>query len=107
VKALAAIQRVSGVDVVLVGRGGGATEDLAAFNDERVARAIAASRVPVISAVGHEIDTTLADLVADVRASTPTMAATMAVPALDEVRHTLATQSTHLRQSLTVRVQGR
>ena len=65
---------------MIVGRGGGSLEDLWAFNDERVARAIAASRVPVVSAVGHEIDVTIADLVADRRAPTPTAAAAMVVP---------------------------
>ena len=60
---------------MIVGRGGGSAEDLFAFNDERVARAIAAARVPVVSAVGHEVDITIADLVADVRAATPSNAA--------------------------------
>lgn len=69
-----------GLDVLIVGRGGGSSEDLSAFNNEAVARAIAASRVPVISAVGHEIDVTIADLVADVRAATPTAAAEMVSP---------------------------
>lgn len=67
-------------DVLIVGRGGGANEDLSAFNTELVVRAIAAAQTPVISAVGHESDVTLADLVADVRAATPTHAATLAVP---------------------------
>jgi exodeoxyribonuclease VII large subunit len=80
VRALAEISRVSEVDVLIVGRGGGSLEDLWAFNDERVARAIAAARVPVVSAVGHEIDVTIADLVADRRAPTPTAAAAMVVP---------------------------
>ncbi|MGN1400356.1 MAG: exodeoxyribonuclease VII large subunit [Bacillus sp. (in: firmicutes)] len=72
-------------DVLIVGRGGGSIEELWAFNDEEVARAIYSSRLPVISAVGHETDTTIADFVADVRAATPTAAAELAVPNIIEV----------------------
>lgn len=80
IRALRRIQKLPALDAVIVGRGGGAAEDLVAFNDERVARAIANCRVPVISAVGHEVDVTIADLVADVRAATPSNAAELAVP---------------------------
>ncbi|MBX3028101.1 exodeoxyribonuclease VII large subunit [bacterium] len=80
VAALDDLGREAEVDVIIVGRGGGSIEDLWAFNEERVARAIAAAPVPVVSAVGHEIDVTLADLAADCRAATPTAAAAMVVP---------------------------
>ena len=73
------------IDVLIVGRGGGSIEDLWAFNEEIVARAIYASRVPIISAVGHEVDFTIADFVADLRAPTPTGAAEMAVPNISDV----------------------
>jgi exodeoxyribonuclease VII large subunit len=89
VAALDALQRDASVDVIVVARGGGSPEDLACFNDERLARALYASRIPVISAVGHETDVTIADLVADVRAPTPSAAAELAVPDRSELRDTV------------------
>lgn len=80
VAALRTVARLESIDCCIIGRGGGAREDLAAFNDEALCRAIAACPVPVISAVGHEVDVTLADLVADLRAATPSQAAEFALP---------------------------
>ena len=88
------------VDVLIVGRGGGSAEDLSAFNEECVARAIFDSRIPVISAVGHEIDFSIADLVADVRAETPTAGAQMAVPDTEELRGTIEELKETLLQNL-------
>lgn len=85
VEAIGLVARWGRADVVIVGRGGGSREDLWAFNDERVARAIAACPIPTISAVGHEVDFTIADLVADHRAATPSAAAETAVPVLAEI----------------------
>ncbi|MBI5779378.1 MAG: exodeoxyribonuclease VII large subunit [Planctomycetes bacterium] len=88
-------------DVLIVGRGGGSIEDLWAFNEEIVARAISHSQIPIISAVGHEIDYTIADLVADRRAPTPSAAAEIVLPIKEELTDTLA----HLRQKLVISLQ--
>lgn len=79
-RALDNLERYPGLDVVIFGRGGGSFDDLMAFNDERVVRRVAAAGVPIVSAVGHEIDVTLTDLAADVRAATPSQAAELVVP---------------------------
>lgn len=85
VRAIQMAESVNSIDVLIVGRGGGSIEDLWAFNEESVARAIFSCRIPIISAVGHETDTTIADFVADRRAPTPTAAAEMAVPSKEEL----------------------
>ena len=91
IRAFGDLQLVAGIEVIILARGGGSLEDLAAFNDEGVARAIARSRVPVISAVGHETDFTIADFIADLRAATPSAAAELAVPLRAELMETVET----------------
>jgi exodeoxyribonuclease VII large subunit len=101
--AISKMRRWKLVDVMIIGRGGGARDDLRAFNHETVARAIAACEMPVISAVGHEIDTTVCDLVADFRAATPSAAAERAVPTLAELQSTLRSRRGALIAALTNR----
>ena len=87
-------------DLIITGRGGGSLEDLWAFNDERVARAIYDSEIPIISAVGHEPDITIADFVADVRAATPSNAAEIAVLDINDVQYTLGAADNRIRQTI-------
>lgn len=105
VKALRNVHRIPNVDVVIAGRGGGSLEDLWCFNEEKVARAIVACRIPVISAVGHEIDVSIADLVADRRALTPSEAGELVVPSMQDLHDSLAYTAQRLRQVLRNRLE--
>ena len=98
--AIETMNRLAIVDVLIVGRGGGSLEELWAFNDERLARAIYASTIPIISAVGHETDFTIADFVADQRAATPTAAAELAVPDHAELAFKISQVQNRLRRAL-------
>lgn len=101
--AIEALNRLGMVDVMIIGRGGGSLEDLWSFNEEAVVRAIAASRVPIVSAVGHETDVTLADFAADVRAPTPSAAAEMVVPVLTEIVERLGMLTAYCRRAISLR----
>jgi len=99
------LNRLKLADVIIVGRGGGSLEDLWAFNEEVLARSIYESRIPVVSAVGHEIDFTISDMVADVRALTPTQAGELVVPRLEELLETLESAKVGLARGLRRRVE--
>ena len=104
--AIASMNRLSNVDLLIVGRGGGAIEDLWAFNEEIVARAIFASRIPIVSAVGHETDFTIADFVSDHRAPTPSAAIELIVPDGQELRQRIADFESHLKRHIAVRIES-
>ncbi|HID64792.1 MAG TPA: exodeoxyribonuclease VII large subunit [Anaerolineae bacterium] len=106
VAAIEALNQHADVDAIIVARGGGSLEELWAFNDERVARAIYASRVPVVTGVGHETDFTIADFVADVRAPTPSAAAELVVPDRQELRGAVESWRRRLAQLMEGRIEG-
>ena len=99
-RAIDEMNRLAEVDVVIVGRGGGSLEDLWAFNEEVVARAVYRSKIPIISAIGHETDWTICDFVADLRAPTPSAAAELVIASSDELRGRIETLSGRLRRSV-------
>ena len=93
-----------GVDLIIIGRGGGSAEDLWGFNDERLARAVAASEIPVVSAVGHEVDFTICDFVADLRAATPSAAAELSLPDKGDLTRRVQSLATCLTAAQTTRL---
>jgi exodeoxyribonuclease VII large subunit len=107
VRAIEMMNQMAEVDVLIIGRGGGSLEELWAFNEEAVARSIAASKIPIISAVGHETDFTIADFVADLRAATPTAAAELAVPHIAELQSQLSQIRARMVQTLRMTLRNR
>ncbi|MCD6520953.1 MAG: exodeoxyribonuclease VII large subunit [Anaerolineae bacterium] len=106
VRAIERLNEEPGIDVVIVARGGGSMEDLWAFNNEQVARAIAASKAPVVSGVGHETDFTIADFVADLRAPTPSAAAAAVVPDIREVRAQVRAMVEALKELVSAQIEA-
>ena len=104
VRGLAHFNRAKNVDVIILGRGGGSIEDLWAFNEEPLVRAVAMSEIPVISAVGHETDFTLCDFAADKRAPTPSAAAEIAVPNAEDILYTVQTADMRLRRAMNQKI---
>ncbi|HML34331.1 MULTISPECIES: exodeoxyribonuclease VII large subunit [Sporomusa] len=107
VEAIRAFNRLQNVEVIIAGRGGGSIEELWAFNDEQVVRAIAASSIPIVSAVGHQTDYTLADFAADCRAATPSQAAEMVVPDVYELKRYIQTLQTMLENTMRTYIKQR
>lgn len=107
VRAIRDFNKLKSIDVIIVGRGGGSIEELWAFNDEQVVRAIAASNIPIVSAVGHQTDYTLADFAADCRAATPSQAAEIVVPDVYELRRYIKTLQTMLENNMRTYIKQR
>jgi exodeoxyribonuclease VII large subunit len=103
-RAISMLNAIGTTDIIVLARGGGSIEDLCAFNDEKLARTIFASRIPIVSAVGHETDFTIADFVADLRAPTPSAAAEITVPAKNELQNRLSFINQKLHKSISIKL---